>query len=271
MGKVVTINKKVEFDSNINETVKAITTVEVNGLKDKVETKVIPLSLKINNYNEFKIEFYKKFNIEGNVYGKAFNSILRKYETLALVDDSKKFVLTMGNVKGIIPRAAFRRLKNDTKVKCVGVDIDLIKAIPEVLNNIPNTTVNSGWFSALGVQLRNAWLQGEEVNENPDWIKFLETTGSKLKNVQFKIYDDEVDGSFILISLSSRGFIFTTKSISDSKYINIVEEIVEAIDKSGILLYDGSEDDYEEEDISNADELEVEAEFIEATGELSLI
>jgi hypothetical protein len=269
MGKVITINKKIEFQSNIDETVKAVTAVEISGFKENVETKIIPLNQELNDYKVFKIEFFKKYNIEGNVYGKAFNSILRKYSTLALVDDEKKFVLTIGNVKGIIPRAAFRRLRNDTQVKCASVDVDLIKAIPEILRNIPDTTVNSGWFSELGVQLRNAWLQGHEVNENPDWIRFLETTGSKLKNVQFKINDEDIEGSSILISLSSRGFIFTTKSIADVKYIEIADNIIRVIDKPDILLYDGSKEDYEE-DIINVDELEQEAEFTESVENMNL-
>lgn len=263
MGKVITINKKIEFNTNINETVKAVTTVEISGFKENVETKIIPLNQELNEYKVFQIEFFKKYNIEGNVYGRAFNSILRKYSSLALVGNEKKFVLTLGNAKGIIPRAAFRRLRNDTQVKCASVDVDLIKAIPEILRNIPDTTVNSGWFSELGVQLRNAWLQGQEVNENPDWIRFLETTGSKLKNVQFKINDDDLEGSSILISLSSRGFIFTTKSISDKKYIEIVDNIIRAVDKADILSYDGSEEDYED-DVINLDELEQEAEYTES-------
>lgn len=270
MGKVVTINKKIEFDSGISETVSTTTKVEINGFTHDVTTKVIPLDNTLNNYKRFNIEFFKKYKIEGNVYGKPFNSVLRKYNTTALVNDGKKFVLTIGNVKGIIPRAAFRRLKGDTRVKCTDVEVDLIKAIPQVLNNMPDTTVNSGWFSELGVNLRNAWLQGEEVNENPEWRNFLDTTGSKLKNVQFKINDDDMEGSYILISLSSRGFIFTTKSISDEKYISIVEEIVRAIDKEGILNYDGSEDDYEyEENVIDADELELEAEFVQTAEKIN--
>lgn len=258
MGKVVTINKKIQFDSDITDVVKAITNVEINGFKDKVETKITPLNIKINNYKQFKIEFYKKFNIEGNVYGKSFNSILRKYNSIALVDNNKKFVLTLGNVKGIIPRAAFRRLRSDTKVKCEPVDINLIKAIPEITTNIPNAIVSSGWFSELGVQLRNALLQGHEVNENPDWIKFVKTAGSKLKNVQFKITDEEEEGSYILISLSSRGFIFTNKSISDSRYLEIVDEIIETIDKPEIISYDSSDEDYEEDDVEINDVIEIE-------------
>lgn len=275
MGKVITINKKIEFDSNINEHVKAATIVEINNTKQNIDTKIIPLNKKVNEYKVFKMQFYKKFNIEGNVFGKDFDSILRKYENEVLVDDNKKFVLTIGNIKGIIPRAAFKRLRKDTKVKCSEINVDLIKAIPEILKEIPDITINSGWFSELGTQLRNALLQGEEVNQNDDWNKFATTTGSKLKNVQFKINDDDFDGSFILISLSSRGFIFTNKSISYEKYLEIVDNIISAIDKPGILIYEGAEKDYcgfkvydeedEEDDIIKVDEIELEAEFTEAT------
>lgn len=271
MGKVITINKKVEFDGNISEKVETTTIIEVNNLKENVVTSVIPLNEYINNYKKFKMEFYKKFNIEGKVFDRQFNSILRKYNTTALVEESNKFVLTIGSVKGIIPRAAFRRLKNDTAVKCISVDVDLMKAIPEILKNLPNITVNSGWFSQLGTQLRNAWLQGDEVNENPDWIKFLETTGSKLKNVQFKIIDEDISDTAILISLSARGFIFTTKSIPDSKYISLVDSILSIIDKPDILSYDGSEEDYEDDDITIIDEMQVEAEFIEDSQDLCLV
>ena len=37
--------------------------------------------------------------------------------------------------------------------------------------------------------------------------------------------------------LLESGFILTTKSITDEKYISIVEEIINAIDKTGVLNF----------------------------------
>ena len=270
MGKVITINKKVEFDSNISEVVKTTTRVEINSLKEDIETKVIPLNSTLGEYRKFNMEFYKKFNINGRVNNIPFNSILRKYNVTVLASNKKKFTLALGNVKGTISRAAFRRLRNETAIKCTAIDVDLIGAIQSILSNSYNITVNSGWFSKLGTQLQNALLQGEEVNENADWIKFRQTKGSKLKNVQFRITSDEFSRGYILVSLSSRGFMFTNSSISDEVFLHIVEDIISKIDKPSILSYDGSEDDYDEE-VELIDELEAQLDFIEQMDEESLI
>lgn len=239
-----------------SETISTQYKVNINGDLENVEIKISRVQNDVVNlYKRYNIIFYKKFKIDGLVYGKRFSNVLRKHNISLLVNENKKFVFSLGMSKGTIPRAALKKLRNGTDIKCVQVEVNLIEAIPAILSNIPNIEVNSGWFTKLGTQLQNALLQGEGVNDNEDWKKFRDINGSKLTNVQFKIYDEEFSNGYILMSISSRGFIHTNSSISDSKYINIVEEIVELLDKKNALIYDEKE--------NNEDEDETDDDFME--------
>lgn len=257
MGHVVTINRKKQFDSEISETVKTITRVTIDNMTEDVETKIIPRNKRLLTYAEFLLEFYKKYNLQCRVNNKEVSAVLRKYRLVVFVDDSKDYVFTLGKNKGIIAKAAFKRLRKDTPVKCLPVLVDLEKAIPAILSKSNNITVNSGWISKLGTQLQNALLQGDSVDENPDWKKFVKTKGAELKNVQFKLIDDEYSNGYILISLSSRGFIFTNSSIGPERFMRIVETIMEYIDTPEIISYEGSEEEEEDNDFEELESFTV--------------
>ncbi len=243
MGKVVTINQKLEFPSDITETIVTRTKVKIDGIEDVAETRFLTLDQNEGGYDKYKILFMKKCNIGGFLNGQEFNSFLRKYETYAYANSEADYIFTVGNIKGCIPRAAFKRLKNTSEVKCSGVEIDLVEAILLLLEANGNITVNSGWFSNLGTNLRNAWLQGQNVNTNADWIRFKNTEGSELKNIELKIEDDDFEKGYILLSLSSRGFLHTNNSISDIKFLQITEEIIGIIQPAILLSYNDDGDD----------------------------
>lgn len=136
MRKVVTINKKIEFDSELSEVQTSVTRILMNGINNDVETKVYPQPDEICGYKVFNIKFYKKYNIVGIVNGSSFESILREYTIPVLVSNEKKYVLSYSTFKGIIARAAFKRIRKDTKVKCSPVKIDLVNAYNCITQNV---------------------------------------------------------------------------------------------------------------------------------------
>lgn len=264
MGKVITINKKLAFQMRDNQTISTAYKIKVNGEFEDVETKISRVRNDVvGQYKRYNIIFYKKFKIDGAVYGKAFESVLRKYNISLLVNDYKKFVFSLGMARGVIPRASLKKLKMGTDIQCIEVGVDLIDAIPVILYNIPGLEVNSGWFTRLGTQLQNALLQGEGVNDNEEWKKFRDLNGSKLTNVTFKVYDEEFTNGYILMSLSSRGFIHTNSGISDSKYIKIAEEIVNVLDENNALIYEKVENNEDEDEDELADDFIEKLDFIQ--------
>lgn len=245
MRKVVTINKKIEFDSELSEVQTSVTRILMNGINNDVETKVYPQPDEICGYKVFNIKFYKKYNVVGIVNGSSFESILREYTIPVLVSNEKKYVLSYSTFKGIIARAAFKRIRKDTKVKCSPVKIDLVNAYNCITQNVNNVTVYSGWFSKLGTQLQNALLQGNGVDGDADWNKYKRIRGSELKNIQFKFDDDKYPTGSVVIFLSSRGFIFTNSRIGEEDFFEIVEKIVNALDTMNIIK-DADEEDEED-------------------------
>lgn len=242
MGKVLTINRKIEFFVENTNIEKTTTRIMLNGFKEDVETKIYPKGEALLGYYKFNIEFFKKYNIIGRVNNKDFNSILRKYTIPVYVRNGYDYVFSIGNSKGTITRAALRRLRKNTPVKCAPIEIDLTKAISCITRNIQGIEVVSGWFSNLGEQLQNALLQGKEVNENADWKKFLKTVGSELKNVEFKLAGTEYARGYIVFSLSARGFLYIKSIISDEKYMRIAERIVEVLEKENLIEYQSVND-----------------------------
>ncbi len=243
MGKVITINRKELFPDEITETVVTKNNIKLNGYTDIAQTKFQPLNERLNEFDKYKILFMKKCNIGGFVNGAEFDSFLRKYETYAYANGEYDYVFTLGNIKGVIPRAALKRLKKSTPVKCSGISVNLVEAIILLIKNSNKISINSGWFSNLGTDLRNAWLQGHNVDKNADWIKFKNTKGAKLKNIELKIQDDDYPSGYILMSLSSRGFLHTNSSIRDSKFLEIAKEIIFAIEDAIELSDDLDKDD----------------------------
>ena len=63
MRKVVTINKKLEFDSELSEVQTSVTRILMNGSNNDVETKVYPKGEEFCGYKVFNIKFYKTIHI----------------------------------------------------------------------------------------------------------------------------------------------------------------------------------------------------------------
>lgn len=252
MRKVVTINKKIEFDSNLSEIQTSVTRIFMNGINNDVETKVYPQKEGLFGYTVFNIKFYKKYKIEGMVHNTKFDSILREYTIPVLVSNEKKYVLSYTNFKGVIARSAFKRIWKDTKIKCSPIYINLVEAYSCIVSSINGVTVYSGWFSKLGTQLQNALLQGNSVDGDADWNKYKQTNGSELKNIQLRLENDKYPSGYVIISLSSRGFLFTNSVIDESDFFEIVEKIIEVLDKENIIK-DGNEED-DSDDVIAVDE-----------------
>ena len=236
MRKIVTINKKIKFDADLNEMQKCTDVVKMNGINNNVETKIFPQNEKMGGYSVFKIEYFRKLAVVGMLDGKFFKSILKQYEFPVLVDNAKKYVLSLSDSKGIIARAALKKLRKGTSVQCSPIKLDLTDVYACILHDFPDVEVYSGWFSKLGAQLQNALLQGSNVNEDSDWTKYKEKKGAELKNIQLRFFDDDYLGGSVIISISSRGFIFTNSIISEKKFINLIDKIIERLDKAGLIL-----------------------------------
>ena len=236
MRKIVTINKKVEFDANSKDIQTSVEEIKMNGEVNRVETKIIPQKKKIAGYNVFKVVYFKKYNIQGMIGGKPFESILRKYEIPLLVKDEQKYALSYCTFKGVIARSALKRIRKDTTIKCSPVKMDLSKVYTCIQNNISDVDVFSGWFSKLGEQLRNALLQGSNVNEDNDWKRYKNKRGAELKNIQLQFFDDKFVNGSVILSISSRGFIFTNSPISEKDFFDLVETIIDVLDRNGLIL-----------------------------------
>ncbi len=250
MGKVITINHKEKFSMPENEILESIRVMRINKEKINIKT-TVALVNKTEEYSKYKIEYFRKFNVDAMYDGKPISYIFKRYNTYAFVEEKYKYVLTVGNVKGIISRQSFDKLKKDTDIKCSSVNVDLVKAIELLISSDSNITIDSGWFSNLGTNLNNAWLQGRNVNDNSDWERFKKTKGSKLKNIELRIEDDSEDEGYIKVSISSRGFLFTKKQLSDEKCLQITKKILSCIDSC--INIDRNEADTEE--LENEDEV----------------
>lgn len=235
MRKIVTINKKIEFDSTLSEVQKSVTRIIMNGQTTDVETRVFPQEDEIFGYKVFNVIFYKKYNVAGVVHGQKIDSILREYTIPVLVSDEKKYVLSYATIKGIIARAAFKRIRKDTKIKCAPVKIDLVDAYNAITQNMNDVDVYSGWFSKLGTKLRNALLQGDGVNGEADWERYKQVKGSELKNIQLRFVNDKYPRGSIILSISSRGFIFTNGHINEVDFFELVDRIIDLLDIKGII------------------------------------
>ena len=63
MRKVVTINKKIEFDSELSEVQTSVTRILMNGINNDVETKVYPQPDEICGYKVFFRNFISNFRL----------------------------------------------------------------------------------------------------------------------------------------------------------------------------------------------------------------
>ncbi|EHK2367346.1 hypothetical protein [Clostridium perfringens] len=232
MGRVLTINKKNSFPENLEKTIETATKVKIDGFEDRAQTKFMSLNETVGEYGKYKIEFMKKCRMSGIVQGIEFESFLRKYETYAYENKDIDYVFTLGNTKGTIPANAFKRLKN-SEVKCSSIKINLGRALELIKEENNNVSINSTWFSNLGVNLNNAWLQGNNVDFDKEFKKFIKTEGAQLKNIELKIEDDSFEeNGYIFLSLSSRGFLHTNNKISDEKFLEITNDIINIIEEA---------------------------------------
>lgn len=229
MGKVITINYKEKFSIPESKILESTRVMRINKEKVNVKT-TVALVNENEEYSKYKIEYFRKVNVDAMYKDEPISYIFKRYNTYAFVEEDYDYVLTVGNVKGIISRQSFEKLKKDTDIKCSPVNVDLVRAIELLIKSDSNITIDSGWFSNLGTNLSNAWLQGRNVNDNKDWERFKRTKGSKLKNIELRIEDDSADEGYIKVSISSRGFLFTKKQLNDEKCLQITKKILSCID-----------------------------------------
>lgn len=231
MSKVITINQITEFPDNFESTAVGQETVVIEGAQAVAETRIHPAEDNdVDNFNKYIIRHNQKFAIEGTVFGRDFREILRTFNISVYKKTGLDYALTIGNAKGNIARGAFNRLSGQTPVKCYPIEIDLIQAVERIVLSNSGILINSGWFSRLNLpNLSNALLQGDDVNRGADWLRFKQTQGASLSNIELIVHDTAFPNGYILISLSQRGFLFCRKNLSNDKYLEITERILRII------------------------------------------
>ena len=227
MGKVLTMHRIIEFPETLETTVVGQERVTIEGDTADAETRIHETESNVDGYEKYIIRHNQKYTIEGKVWNREFREILRIVQISVFRNPELNYIFPLGNSKGNYAIASFKRLRNGTPVKCEPVEIDLIEAIEVILEANAGIQISSGWFSNLGMpNLRNALLQGDDVNEGADWIRFKETEGASLSNVELAIEDEDFESGFVKISLSKRGIIYSKKNLPDNKFLELAERIV---------------------------------------------
>jgi hypothetical protein len=231
LGKVITISEITEFPDTFESTAVGQETVLIEGGEAVAETRIHPAEANdVEGFQKYVIKHNQKYAIEGKVWNREFREILRTVSISVYKKTGLNFAVTIGNSKGNFARAAFKRLNNQTSVKCSPVEIDLILAVERIIQSNSGILINSGWFSSLNLpNLNNALLQGDDVNRGADWQRFKDTQGASLSNVELIVYDDDFPNGYIIISLSKRGFLYCKKNLSNSKYLELTERILRII------------------------------------------
>lgn len=231
MGKVITLNKIIDFPDTFESTAVGQETVVIEGAQAVAETRIHPAEANdVEGFNKYIIRHNQKFAIEGKVFGKEFREILRTFIISVYKKPTLNFAFTIGNARGNFARSAFKRLSDHTPVKCDPVEIDLIQAVERIVQSNSGILINSGWFSRLNLpNLNNALLQGDDVNRSADWLRFKQTQGASLSNIELIVQDTAFPNGYVLISLSKRGYLFCRKNLSNEKYLEITERILSII------------------------------------------
>lgn len=231
MSKVITISEITEFPDSFQSTAVGQETILIEGGEALAETRIYPSEENdVVDFQKYMIKHSQKYKIEGKIWNREFREILRTFSISVYKKAGFSYAVTIGNSRGNIARAAFKRLKNHTNVKCTPVEIDLILAVERIIQSNSGIQINSGWFSSLNLpNLNNALIQGDDVDRSADWQRFKQTQGASLSNVELIVYDNDFPNGYIIISLSKRGFLFCKKNLSNQKYLELTERILNIV------------------------------------------
>lgn len=244
MGKVLAIFVINEFPEVTTETIVGKEQVTVEGTMADAETRFyVPTEENERNdaegYQKYVIKHSQKYSIEGKLWGREFNSILRtmRLAVYKKSDSTAKYAYSVGKIKGSFASSAMKRLKEKTSVKCVPFDVDLIDAIEKIVKSTSGIQINSGWFSNLGLpNLNNVLLQGDDVNRGTEWEKFKKAAGVELSNIELILEDDDFSEGQVKLALSKRGYVFSHSNIPDKKMLELTERIIEIIAPSPAIV-----------------------------------
>lgn len=182
----------------------------------------------ITDYEKYILKHSQRFPIVGMINQKEFSEILKIYNFDVYMNGS--YAISYGKHKGKYAQAAFRRLRKTTEFKSAPLKIDLLDALEKIINSDSGITVQSGWFSNLGLpNLDSVLLRGEDANQGSDWQKFKVTQGASLSNIELLIEDDSAKDNKISISLSAAGILFCKKNISPDKALELTGRIFDII------------------------------------------
>lgn len=227
---VITLNTIEAFPYEMPETLTSIEKVSVENETSDAVTKIYCNDEIVREFKKFTVMHHQKVNIQGTIWNRDFNHVLRRFGMKVYAKENFKHIITISSSKGEFAHKAFKRLYKTTPVKCIPVDINLIDALPLLVTNTTGITITSGWFSQVGLpNLNNVLLQGVDVNQCEDWIRFKGTSGAKLSNIELLIEDGDFERGNAKISLSARGFLFSKTSMRDEKCIEIAEKIIDLI------------------------------------------
>lgn len=231
MGTVVTINELISFPDRVNETIVGREEVTIEGQTDIAETRFNRAEDQegmLEGYQRFNIKHTQKYKIEGKLWNKEFNSILRIVNLQMYKKADYNYVFTMGSSKADTSHNALNRLRMGTAVKVQPLEVNLIEAIEKLIRFAPNDVkIISGWFSNLNMQnLNNALLTGVDANLGDDWIRFKDTQGAKLSNIELQITDADFSKGYVKVSLSQRGILFSQTNITPKKILELAERIL---------------------------------------------
>lgn len=231
MAMVVTINQIIEFPDRLEETVVAMENVNIEGERDVAQTKIYSVDSQIPQYDKYAIKHSKRYKIEGRIWGRDFEAILRNFDLAVYKKRQEhRFAFSVAQNKGIYAHAAFKRLKARTAVKCEPVIINLIQAIEIILEDAPGITINAGWFSHIGLpNLDNVLLQGDDVNRSTAWRRYAEAHGVNLANVELIMEDEDFETGLIKVSLSQRGFMLIKRNLSHQKCLQLADRLVNVL------------------------------------------
>lgn len=236
MGQVLTINSVEEFPGEITETVIGREQVTIEGAAADAETRFYVATesseaTQVAGYQKYVMKHTNKFAIEGKLWNREFKHILRitrlsVYKKPAL---DAKYAFTIGG-RGSYANAAMKRLRENTAVKCVPLEINLIDAVEKIVRSNSGIQVNSGWFSNLGLpNLNNVLLQGDDANQGSDWARFKATSGAALSNVELILEDPVFNNGQVKVAISKRGYVFSHTKIPDNKMVELTERILAII------------------------------------------
>ncbi|WP_438498115.1 hypothetical protein [Paenibacillus sp. IHBB 3054] len=234
MSTVVTINEIISFPDRVNQTIVGREEVDIEGEMAIAETRFNLAEDQegmLEGYQRFNMVHTQKYKIEGKLWQREFNAILRIVKMQMYKKPNYNYVFTMGSAKADISHNALNRLRAATAVKVEPLDVNLIEVIEKIIRFAPNDIkIVSGWFSNLNLpNLNNALLTGVDANLGGDWQRFKTTQGAMLSNIELQITDTDFSKGYVKIALSKRGILFSHSNISPRKILEIAERILDIL------------------------------------------